>query len=199
MNSAPYVGRRLRMGTTATTNLALIKPDTDESIKANLPTFAGWATQNGLNCDKIDSLFRHTTHTYTPTFTGSGGNPTLGAGGSVSGKYIRFLPRLVLVEYRVDMGGAGFAAGSGTYALTLPVAVPTELTTFDNSIPVGKAFLDDNSTVANATVLVAMYSVANLGIFFRPPVAAVWNPTSPFTLAQNDKLSGYALYPTSAV
>lgn len=150
-----------------------------------------------MNCDKIDSLFRHTTHSYTPTFTGSGGNPTLGAGGSVTGKWIRFLPRLVLVEFRIDFGGAGLALGSGTYGLSTPTTVAAELLTLDNSFPVGKCFLDDNSFAANSTAMIVMMS--NTGVFFfRPPSASVWNPTNPFALGASDKMSGYALYPTSA-
>jgi hypothetical protein len=185
------------MGTTATTNLALIKPDDNESIKQNLPTFNGWATQNAANCNVLDGLFRHTTSSYTPTFTGSGGNPTLGSGGSVSGKWIRLFPRVVLVEFRVDLGGAGLALGSGTYGLTLPVAPAAELLTLDNSFPVGKCFLDDNSNAANSTTMTTM--ISNTGVmFFRPPSASVWTPTNPFALGTSDKMSGYALYLTSA-
>lgn len=60
--------------------------------------------------------------TYTPTLTGSGSNPNLGAGGSISGRYLK-IGKLVIVLARADWAGAGASAGSGTYAISLPVAV----------------------------------------------------------------------------
>src|SRR4051812_18444787 len=116
------------MGKTITSNLSLIKPDLNESIKQALPTFDGWASENGTNCDTIDSLFRHTTHTYTPVWTtDTGPNPTLGAGGFIEGKYIRLYPKMVIGYIRISVGGAGFAAGTGLYRLTPPCTLAAEL------------------------------------------------------------------------
>jgi hypothetical protein len=188
------------MGTTVTTNLALIKPDTDESIKAVVsPPSAGWAVQNGLNADKIDSLFRHTsTHTWTPTWTADTANPTLGAGGFTDGKYIRLYPRLVIGYFRLFTGGAGFAAGTGLYGFTLPVAPAAELLTMSDSIVMGKGYIHDNDTVATSTASVLIFRITDNTLVFRGHAGDYWRNTTPMTLAQNDRASGYFVYPTSA-
>lgn len=186
------------MGTTVTTNLGLIKPDVDESIQEDLPTFPGWAVQNGQNCDKIDGLFRNSTPAWSPSWLGGGGNPVLGSGGIVEGKYVRLHPRLVVGWYRIHTGGAGFSPGSGLYQLTLPVAADTTFTGFQDSIPIGKAFLLDADTVASATVLVGMYSVSSGTMFWRKHNGFVWSFNDPFVLAQTDRVTGYFMYPTAA-
>lgn len=185
------------MGITVTTNLGLIKPDGDEKIKEDLPTYAGWADHNADNCDKIDSLFRHTEHAWSPTWTASTLNPTLGAGGSVTGSYVRIFPSMVFGFFNIFTGGAGFATGTGTYSLSIPATVKADLDTLNNSFPVGKAYLLDADNVLNSTTLTIMYSTSLKNLFFRPPAGSVWFSTSPFTLAQNDRLSGQFMYPTS--
>lgn len=186
------------MGTTVTPNLGLIKPDLNESIKENLPTFPGWADQNADNMDMVDSLFRRNNQTYVTNWTGGGGNPTLGSGGFVEGKYVRLHPRLVVGWYRILTGTTGFLTGSGLYQLNLPVAMDSALTTFQDSVPIGKAYLLDADTVANCTVLVAMYSISNSTMFFRKHNGSVWSFNDPFTISQNDRLAGYFMYPTEA-
>lgn len=187
------------MGTTVTTNLGLIKPDGDEYIKEALPTFAGWAAQQALNADKIDSLFRHTTHTYTPVWTtDTGPNPVLGAAGTIVGKWVRLFPRMVFGTIKLFTGGAGFTTGTGMYRLSLPpVAVPTEFATFNDSIPVGKAYLHDADAALSSTVFVVLWEVSSNNFFFRRDSGDAWRSTAPITMAQNDRLSMYFLYPTA--
>lgn len=185
------------MGTTATTNLALIKPDDNESIKPNLPTFAGWAQQNSDNCDKIDALFRASQLTWTPTWQGSGGNPVLGTGGFVEGKYIRLMPRMVLGFFRIFAGTTGFSAGSGGYTIPVPVAPAAELTTFAGEVTVGAAAFLDASAVATCAAFKVCYSTGGGGLFFRQSINDVWTSSSPVAPAQSDRLSGYFMYPTS--
>jgi len=187
------------MGTTVTTNLALIKPDSNESIKANMPTFPGWAVQNGLNCDKLDSLFRHTsTHTWTPTWTADTTNPTLGAGGFTDGKYIRLYPRLVIGYFRLFTGVAGFAAGSGLYGFSLPVAPDPALLTMNDSFILGRGYIHDNDAAATSTASVLIYRIADNTLVFRGHAGDYWRNTSPMTLSQSDRASGYFIYPTVA-
>lgn len=187
------------MGTTVTPNLGLILPDSAESIKANLPTFAGWAVQNGINQDKVDALFRHDTNTWSPVWTtDTGTNPTLGSGGFIEGKFIRLFPRMVIGYLRIFCGGAGFAAGTGLYRISLPPAtIPTEFTTLNSTMPIGKAHLNDNSTVATSTIFQVLYDVPNNVITFGRDEGDFWRNTSPITLAQNDRLSAFFCYPTS--
>lgn len=186
------------MGTTVTTNLALIKPDEDESIRENLPTFAGWATQNAANCNKIDSLFRSDAITVAPTWSGSGGNPTLGAGGFVEGKVLRLWPKMMAYYFRIFTGGAGFAVGTGVYRINTPELPVAEFATPNLNIPVGKAVLLDASAVVSSSVMLAVWDKATNLIVFRSAGGNFWQPTNPITLAQNDRISGYAVFPTSA-
>ncbi len=186
------------MGTTITTHLGLIKPDLDESIQEDLPTFPGWADQNADNCDAIDALFRKTTHNYTPTWTTDNINPTLGSGGAVDGKYMRVYPRMVFAYYRINTGAAGFASGSGIYRLSLPVAMAPEFTSMNTETAVGCAYFSDASAVGTTTVFVALYDHANNVLTFRRSDSGYWGDSGPVVLAQGDRLTGYCMYPTTA-
>lgn len=186
------------MGTTVTTNLGLIKPDIDESIKENLPTFPGWAAQNASNCDKIDSLFRASTSTYTLNWTASTSNPTLGSGGFTEGKYIRLFPRMTFVFFRIFMGGAGFATGSGHYRINLPFAVDPAVAAFTaEGLTIGKAIFQDASAVLTSSVFLVDYLNTSSVCIFRPSAGGLWDNASPVVPAQNDRISGYVMYPTS--
>lgn len=184
------------MGITVTSNLALIKPDTSESIQQNLPTFNGWAAQNGANMDVVDGLFRGSTHTYSPIWASSG-SPTLGAGGFVEGKYVRLQPRMVFAYVRIFAGGAGFNPGSGVYFVSLPVAAAVELNTFTQELPIGRACFFDASAAATCTAFTVGY-LNSLSLIFRTPNQDVWGATLPVVMAQNDYMSCYFMYPTSA-
>lgn len=184
------------MGTTATSNLALIKPDTLESIKPNLPTFPGWAFQNGQNCDKIDALFRASNSTWTPLWTGTS-NPAVGTGGFIEGKYLRLFPRLVIGFFRIFTGTASFTAGSGSYSLSIPVPIASELDGFNSEMTIGKACFLDASAVATCSAFNVCYSPPSDVMFLRAPTGDTWSATNPVVPAVNDRISGYFMYPTS--
>jgi hypothetical protein len=185
------------MGITVTSNLALIKPDANESIKQSLPTFNGWASQNGTNMDKIDALFRKDTASYTPVWSAVTTPPTLGAGGLIEGKYVRFLPRLVVVFVRIFCGGAGFAAGTGNYSITIPVAADPSFSAFSHTLPIGKMIYQDNSAVLTSSVFPLIYSPSAGTVFARPSEGGTWGSALPVVPAQNDRYSGYFIYPTA--
>lgn len=185
------------VGTTITTNLSLIKPDVDEQIQSG-GGFDGWAAQNGFNCNRIDDLFRHsTTSTWTPSWTADTTNPTLGAGGAVTGKILRMFPRMVIGYLSIFTGGAGFAAGSGLYQITPPAGLAADLANLHNFIPVGRGYLHDNDAVATSTIVVVMYELASNLLTFKKHDGDSWRNNTPFTLNQNDRLSAYCMYPTS--
>lgn len=185
------------MGTTVTTNLSLIKPDTDESIKATGP-FVGWAAQNAANMDTIDTLFRASVHTWAPNWTAESGGFTLGSGGFVEGKYLRLWPKMVIAHFRLFVGGAGFAPGTGKYRMSLPFFTANELNGLNFEFPIGKAAILDFDTVANCSILLVNYDIT-LGLAtFRSPGGNYFQPTNPFTLAQNDRVSGYFVLPVSS-
>lgn len=187
------------MGTTVSTNLGLIKPDLDESIKEDLPTFDGWAAQNAANMDMIDSIFRASNTTYTLNWTSGGTNPTLGAGGFTEGKYVRLFPRMTVVFFRIFNGGAGFAQGTGQYRINLPVAPDPGLGSgFSETIPIGKAIFYDISAALTCSVFTANLFHPGGYVVFRPSRGDTWNATTPVVPAQNDRMSGYLMYPTAA-
>lgn len=72
--------------------------------------------------------------TYTPTLTATGSNPTLGTGGFASGTFSVDAAGWVSAKGRVVFGSSGTAAGSGTYAIALPVAC-------DANYPIGLVHL----------------------------------------------------------
>lgn len=97
------------VGTTSTqtlTNKTLTTPTLTS------PAFAGTAT--GLT-----SLGGAWT-SYTPTLTGAGGNPTLGSGGTQTGRYIQ-IGKIVHFWIETYWGTTAGSTGSGDYSWTLPV------------------------------------------------------------------------------
>lgn len=185
------------MGTTVTTNLGLIKPDLDEKIKEDLPTFDGWVAQNGNNMDEIDALFRASNTTYVLTWGATTTPPTLGAGGFTEGKFIRLWPRMVVVFFRIFTGGAGFAAGSGSYTLNLPVAVDPEFADFSHTVPVGKMTFLDSGSAVSSSVMPLIYSPSSSLLFARPSEGGTWTNVLPVIPGQSDRYSGYFMYPTA--
>lgn len=184
------------MATTITTHLSLIKPDTSESIKANLPTYAGWTVQNAANMDVIDSLFRAELLSYSPSWGATVTPPTLGAGGFVEGKYIRLWPRMVIVYFRIAAGGAGFNRGNGAYTISPPVAVDPAFGAFSHSVPVGKMVYFGVTGIASS-VFAVMYDVATNLMLARPSAGGTWGATVPVNADQNNTYSGYFMYPTA--
>lgn len=190
------------MSTTVTTNLALIKPDEDESIAEDLPTFSGWATQNAANCEIIDGLFRASTATPSFTFSAESGGFVLGAGGFTTFKTLRLFPRMVFVFFRIYAGGAGFAAGSGNYQITgITPAIDSAFSTFNTpiEIPVGTSVFRDDSAALTSGIMTAIFNTGGPSVSFRNPGGTKWTAADPVTMAQQDRASGYFMYPTSAV
>lgn len=62
------------------------------------------------------------TQNYTPALTGTGGlNPNIGAGGTITGSYRRS-NGVCFWQMQVSFSGAGVAAGTGDYRITVPIA-----------------------------------------------------------------------------
>lgn len=187
------------MGTTVTPNLGLIKPDINESIRENLPISAGWPSQNGANCDKIDLLFRRTETTYTPLFTASGSSPAIGSTGTVQGKYVRHAGKLVTVFFRIVVSGTGISTGTGNYLLSLPSGLPvaTEYIPVINSTPLGRTVFRDSVTPANSIIFGTSFDNTNVtNMIFILATGNFWAGTP--SIAGGINLSGFATYITSA-
>ena len=59
---------------------------------------------------------------WTPTLTATTTNPTLGTGGSATGRYVQNPDKTVNASGIILFGSSGVAAGSGEYLIALPVA-----------------------------------------------------------------------------
>jgi len=186
------------MGTTVTTNLQLIKPDQNESIKQALPTFPGWASQNATNQDKIDSVFRNSSTTYTLNWTGAVSNPAVGSGGFTEGKYVRLFPRLVIVFFRIWLGNSGIVVGSGEYRISAPFSFDPIFTRFTDTIPIGRAAFFDASAAATCSTFTVNYRSSENVVVMRPPEGGFWAANFPVVPAIQDRWSGYFMYPTTA-
>ncbi len=137
------------------------------------------------------------TNTYSPSWTGTGGNPVLGSGGSVTGKYIRLHPGMVYGYAKINTGGSGFSAGGGTYRLTLPVAMRAEIDSFPVNPAIGKSYFLDASAALTSTDMTVLYDPGVGRMFFRRQDGDSWTATAPVVPAQGDKMVVYFAYPTS--
>lgn len=106
-------------------------------------------TASGWN-DLVDEVNGYTGAwtSWTPALTASTTNPTLGTGGSTSGKYVK-IGRTVMGWGYIKFGTSGQAAGSGTYLVSLPVAQAET----DNNRINGDALLRANATFTRAFLL----------------------------------------------
>jgi hypothetical protein len=82
--------------------------------------------------------------TYTPALTASGSNPTLGTGSSVNGSYNQ-IGKTIIGEADIIFGTAGFAAGTGVYEISMPVA-PISGSTGTGIIAGSGVFFDASGT-----------------------------------------------------
>jgi hypothetical protein len=184
------------MGTTTTPNLGLIKPDLLESIKPNGP-MPGWAAQNALNMNAIDSAFHRDDDTWNPAWTGDVSNPSLGTGGFVQGRWFRVYRKMVIAWFRIYTGSSGFSAGSGTYRLDLPftMAAAVDAIAAGLETPIGRAYLRDDSSVIGSEIASVCYAPDTNNLFLRTESGS-WAPTAPFTITNEDRVTGYFIYPT---
>lgn len=120
--------------------------------------------------------------TYTPTWTGSTTDPTLGAS-LITGDY-RLLDGTGDVHINVTIG-AGFTAGSGTYRFSLPAGlVPLHI----NSLEwMGGAMAFDTSASAGYKATAYLFSSTAISLLGD---SGVWGSTAaPITWATGDRIS----------
>lgn len=114
---------------------------------------------------------------YTPTLTTNGVNPTLGAAPVQLGRWTQ-IGKMVHCYGRIMVGGAGFAAGSGNYQISLPVTA--NVPHANGLIGTGK-FLD-SSTSAFAQVMAQFSGTTTTLFIFTYPLT--W-PTGAATAVQH--------------
>ena len=118
---------------------ALVHPEDTNFLK-------DWPSQNSYNCETIDDyagpcLPAHPLQTYTPAWTATTTNPTLGTGAVLRGFYYLIFDQ-VFTWGEALLGSSGAARGSGIYEISLPFKAKTHVTpgTIANQYtPIGNA------------------------------------------------------------
>lgn len=118
---------------------------------------------------------------YTPTWTASTTNPTIGSS-TVSGRY-RLVGHTIDVRISITIG-AGFSAGSGSYSFRLPSGIAA--TVVNTSEVMGMATVFDTS--ASSTFIYTAYLFSSIDVRLRDNSGVVTH-ASPMAWATGDKIS----------
>lgn len=126
--------------------------------------------------------------TYVPELTATTVNPTYGASPTKSGQYIQ-IGKFVHCFGHINVGGAGFAAGTGDYRISLPVTASVPIA----NAKIGTARLVDASAVALA---LPQCQVISGGLTLGMSYPAAWpsgastqvGAAAPWVWAQGDDL-----------
>jgi len=121
---------------------------------------------------------------YTPTWTATTTNPTIG-NGTIAGSYTQ-LGKLVIVEARL-LAGSTTTYGAGNYIMSLPVEA---VATVSPARQMGNAFITDDGNGGQPRVM-AVEQYSTTAVTFVPHEDSTgldrWTPTHPFTFAQSDE------------
>jgi hypothetical protein len=124
---------------------------------------------------------------YTPTWTGSVTNPTIG-NGSISGRYRR-MGNSCLTQIKISIGSTT-SVGSGSYSLSFPIT-PVGATLF----AVGSAvFYDDSGAVIYHGSAWAISST-DIAVYVSETSSRRWTNSVPVTPATNDVMALSLEYP----
>lgn len=154
----------------------------------------GSITNSLLGTDSVDErvLAALVSGTYTPTWTGSGGNPAIG-NGTLTGSYIR-IGKLVKVDIQV-IAGATTTFGAGSYNLTLPFAPASRRQMLDCDVLdtgvqhyLGAAIIGAGGLTTFEEILVASNA-------FGP---GNWQAASPFAFGNTDRALISGVYEAAA-
>ena len=151
------------------------------------------ATQWTANTNPGDILTAATLNTigavwesYTPAWTGSTSNPSVGAG-FIEGRYCQLQTLIIVTGFIIP--GAGWSAGSGTYRVSLPINA------LSTNAPIGYATLLDASAGYVSYPGLAMRQSATTAEFRIGNGAGLWSPTVPVNpLSQSDQMRFTLIY-----
>lgn len=122
---------------------------------------------------------------YAPSWIATGAQPSVGTGGSISGRYT-LIGNTMHVRVRITLG-TGFSFGTGTHGVTFPnigltpVAAPVQMLTARYA-DIGTGTYVQTSYITPISGLVAMPFITGTG-----PIASV-SSSSPFVFAAGDLL-----------
>jgi hypothetical protein len=120
---------------------------------------------------------------YTPTWTGSGGNPTIGDG-TLQGYYKALDSSTYLVQISLVLGSTT-NIGSGTYSFALPAtaaAAPGRQVFAGYFLDAGTAFYVASGQIVASTATVALVVIADSG------GTRIWTSGNPNVLGATDEL-----------
>ena len=127
---------------------------------------------------------------YTPALTATTTNPNLGATGTAEGYYYR-IGNLINGWVKIEFGGAGAAAGSGVYIISLPVTASANIPTGAGvgcSIGSGRLWDNDGSDSWLIDAQLATNGTLRLRYDMQTAVGNVTNAL-PFTWATADYMT----------
>lgn len=120
---------------------------------------------------------------FTPTLTAVTTNPTLGTGGTATGRYNQ-IGKLVEAHTIIVFGSASVGAGSGSYRVALPVSAHA------NATILGTGMLFDSSAVQMKHITAIFQSSTTATLYLGDAAAGVYEVThaNPWTWAANDQI-----------
>lgn len=122
--------------------------------------------------------------TYEPALTAVTTNPTLGSGSAAVGAYWR-IGNLIFANITIKFGSSGVNAGSGNYAVSLPVAAAASTSSATNFL-LGTCAMRDDST-ANYAENSVMYGTSTT-VVFRGASPNVVTHSTPWAWAALDSI-----------
>jgi hypothetical protein len=152
-------------------------------VEGEIPTAAKYNTDIRDNLKAIGDAWT----AYTPTWTGSGGNPAIG-NGTIGGLYVA-AGKLIHFKIRIVMGSTT-TYGSGNYSLSLPVAIAT-----NGVLGAQCQFIDGASLYYHGTSFLESSTTFRIGLVSNAAanITSI-TPTSPFTWANTDVLTVSGTY-----
>lgn len=129
-------------------------------------------------------------NTYTPSWQAATTNPTLGLGGSLTGRW-RQVGKTVFVNIYVQQGGAGASAGSGAYTLSLPVVSFTGGTFYVGDAQIlnsaGTSRFGGQTITTGGSQNVAIY-IPEISGGNATGKLVRWDPTTPISFGNGDSV-----------
>lgn len=121
---------------------------------------------------------------FTPTLKAGSSDPTLGTGGSATGRYLQ-IGKLLKVQYRFAFGTASAAQGSGEYYIAMPGGFSLDTTITDPYVGTGR--IHDADQNKNWLVGVLWDAANSRFKFTLDNGGTTVFDNNPFTWANNDR------------
>jgi hypothetical protein len=123
--------------------------------------------------------------TYTPTWTASSVNPSIG-NGTITGKYLALGGKCVLFAVTITAGSTT-TYGTGSYSVSLPLSADTGYQGVIN------VFALDGASVYNGVGYIDSSTTTTLSTQHES-LAGAYNSTTPFTFGSGDKIHVFGVY-----